>query len=231
MVYGSHGVGKTTWACSAPDAILLPTEDGRGLLDVPSLPIATTFDGVMDSLRSLATEEHAFKTLVIDSMDHLEPLIWQTLFTEKWTSIEQVGGGYGKGYVEALTVWRKFFDALTWLRDKKGMAIILVAHAEIKTFANPAGEDYDRYQPKLHKSASALVQEWVDAVLFASAKAFAIETDSGKTVGKGSGERALYTEERPHHLAKNRWSLPYELPLKWDSFAAAYASKINPKKA
>ena len=37
----------------------------------------------------------------------------------------------------------------------------------------------------------------------------------------GSGERVLYTTERPSFLAKNRFSLPDTLPLSWQDFAAA----------
>ena len=37
----------------------------------------------------------------------------------------------------------------------------------------------------------------------------------------GSGERVLYTAERPAFLAKNRFGLPDVLPLDWQAFAAA----------
>ena len=67
------------------------------------------------------------------------------------------------------------------------------------------------------------------AVLFASPKVFAVESE-GKTIGRGTGERCIYTDERPHHLAKNRWSMPYEIPLKWEAFAAAYATATKAKK-
>ena len=34
LVYGPHGVGKTTFLSEAPSPILLPTEDGKGKLDI-----------------------------------------------------------------------------------------------------------------------------------------------------------------------------------------------------
>jgi hypothetical protein len=37
----------------------------------------------------------------------------------------------------------------------------------------------------------------------------------------GSGERVLYTAERPAFLAKNRYGLPDVLPLAWAAFAEA----------
>jgi hypothetical protein len=37
----------------------------------------------------------------------------------------------------------------------------------------------------------------------------------------GSGERVLYTAERPAFLAKNRYGLPDVMPLDWGAFGAA----------
>ena len=38
VVYGVPGVGKTSFAATWPDPILLRTEDGAGALDVPTFP-------------------------------------------------------------------------------------------------------------------------------------------------------------------------------------------------
>jgi hypothetical protein len=54
-------------------------------------------------------------------------------------------------------------DGLTALRDERGMGVVIAAHSEIKRFDSPDTEPYDRYQPKLHKGASAIVQEAMDA--------------------------------------------------------------------
>jgi len=99
----------------------------------------------------------------------------------------------------------------------------LVEYVEHKRFENPETESYDRYVPRLHKTASALVTEWCDEVLFATYKVFTKSTDEGfnrtRAQGIGSGERVLRTVERPAHLAKNRLGLPDELPLIWADFA------------
>jgi hypothetical protein len=75
LIHGVHGVGKTTFAAGAPDPVFLLTEDGLGTLDVPHFPLARTFDEVMQGLAALYTEDHGFRTLVVDSVDWLEPLI------------------------------------------------------------------------------------------------------------------------------------------------------------
>ena len=44
-----------------------------------------------------------------------------------------------------------------------------------------------------------------------------------KTVARGisTGERLLYTSERPAFMAKNRFNLPDSIPLSWEAFANA----------
>ncbi|MCK6466551.1 MAG: ATP-binding protein, partial [Phycisphaerae bacterium] len=71
---------------------------------------------------------------------------------------------------------------------------------------------------------SALVQEWCDEVLFATYRVHTKTTkeafDRTRVQGIGQGERILRTAERPAHVAKNRLSLPDELPLDYRVFAA-----------
>lgn len=214
IVYGPHGVGKTTFGSQAPSPILLPLEDGQGVLDIPSFDLIKDYSELTEAIGTLYSGDHSFQTAVVDSLDWLEPIIWkETCRRNDWSDIEQPG--YGKGYTAADHVWREFFAGLVALRDAKGMAIILLSHCEIKKFNDPNSDPYDRYQIKLHSRASALAQEWADAVLFANFKSYTEKSDAGfkKTVvrGKGLGERALFTEERPAYLAKNRYSLPHEI--------------------
>jgi len=234
VIYGPHGIGKNTFAGSAPKPVLINLEDGHpsGQI-IDSFPKAESFADVMDAMTALYSEQHDFETLVVDSLDWLEPLIWAETVkrnneanpSKVWNSIEDAG--YGKGYVATLDVWREYLDAINALRNDRGMAVIQTAHAEIKRFDSPETEPFDRYQIKLHKAASALVQEHADMVLFANFKTSVTKTDSGmKKVarGVGAGTRALYTEERPAFVAKNRHNLPPELPLSWDAIASAMAA-------
>ena len=223
LTYGTAGIGKTTFATEAPNPIVVQTEDGLGSIDVPTFGMLRSFDEVMQAIGSLYDEEHAFQTVVVDSLDWLEPLNWQhTAEANGWKDIEQPG--YGKGYVAALDAWRAFLDGINGLRDDRGMAVILIAHADIRRFDSPETEPYDRYQPKLHARAAALVQEHVDAVLFANYRITTLKSDAGfgKKVVRGvtGGDRLLHTVERPAFLAKNRFGLPESLALDWPTLAA-----------
>jgi hypothetical protein len=222
IVHGVAGVGKTTFAACAPAPVFIQTEDGLGMLDAPSFGLLKTFDEVLEALGALYAEAHDYKTLVVDSLDWLEPLVWAyTARVNGWTSIEQPG--YGKGYVEALNVWRTYIDGINALRDERGMTIVQIAHTDIKRFDSPEHEPYDRYVIKLHTRASALVQEHCDILLFANYQISTVKTDIGfnKKIVRGvsGGDRVVHTAERPAWLAKNRYGMPDTLPLDWDAVA------------
>lgn len=224
MVYGQHGVGKSSFAACAEKPIFIPTEDGLADLDVASFPLATKYSDVIDAIGALYESEHDFKTVVVDSVDWLERLIWAKVCGDrKVDNIEDIA--YAKGYAFAMTHWRQVLEGLSALRNDRGMTVILLAHAAIERFNDPAHDPYDRYAPKVHKHASAIVQEWCDEVLFATWKVFtkSKEEGFGKTLTKGigTGERVMRTTERPSHVAKNRLSLPDEMPLDWAAYRAA----------
>lgn len=224
IIHGDPGVGKTTFAACAPAPVIIQTEDGLGNLDATAFPLATTFQDVMDALASLYSENHEFKTCVVDSLDWLEPLVWQKVCADhKVQSIESLG--YGKGYVEALSIWRQFFDGITALRDAKGMTIIMTAHSEQKRVEDPMLPAYDTHDLKLHKRAAALAEEFADVILYAAVQTNTVTEDAGfnnkRTRAVTTGQRVMHTIGQPAFLAKNRFSLPSPLPLAWDAFADA----------
>ncbi len=223
LVYGTHGVGKSTFGAMADAPIFVPTEDGLGGIECERFPLAAKYADVVNALAALYTEPHEYRTVVIDSLDWLERLIWAKVCQDRNVeSIEDIP--YGKGYVFALTQWREVLAGLDALRNERGMGVILIAHAQIEKFANPETDTYDRYSPRLHKQASALIQEWCDEVLFATYAIHTKTTDEGfgrrRVQGIGTGERIIRTTERPAHVAKNRLNLPDEIPLDYRAYAA-----------
>ncbi|MBU2708778.1 ATP-binding protein [Zooshikella marina] len=224
LLYGVPGIGKTTFAAGAPKPIFLFTEDGAGLLELDSFPVLKSYEDTTSALNALLCEEHEFKTVVLDSLDHLEPLVWDIVAKKAGkNSIEEIG--FGKGYIEALAYWRVILDLLDRLRVEKKMAVILISHSNIKRFDSPETEPYDRYQLKLHDKASALMQEWSDCVLFCNYQT-TIQRDKlsngqDKARGVGTGQRNIYTVEKPAYKAKNRFNLPEKMPLSWEAFMTA----------
>jgi len=223
LMYGQAGIGKTTFGAAAPKPIFLPIEDGLGKIEADAFPSPKSYIEVRDALDALIKEDHDYKTIVVDSLDWLEPLIWShTCDQQGYKTIEQPG--YGRGYVEALKYWREFCDRLNFLRDTKAMCTILVGHSIIREFKSPDTDSFDRYQIKLQQKAADLVAEHSDAILFANYKKSTMKSESRggqRTRAIGTGERVMYTEERPAWLAKNRYGLPAEMELSWDAFINA----------
>lgn len=230
-VYGPPGIGKTTWATGAPDCVVLRTEDGLGLIEADTFPLATSFADVQQALGALAQEQHSYRWLVIDSLSALEPLIWSAVAAaEGKNSIEDLG--YGRGYVMAQDYWRQIFDGLSWLATERGVGSILLAHAEVNRYESPEVDAYDRSQIKLHKRAFGLVYERADVIGYASPKVLVrkekLGQDKTRNLGIGTGERLLHLVERPAYVAKNRYSLPESLPLSWTAFESALSAALSP---
>lgn len=216
VIYGTNGVGKTSLAAGAPGPILIQTEDGADQIGVPRFPLAQSLDDVFMQIGELVTEEHGFKTVIFDSVDWAERMVWKHVCEKNgWKSIETPG--YGRGYVEAEETWRSLVEGFDDLRAKKGMAVIFLAHCEVKRFDDPTNAGYDRYQIAVHKNVSGIIRDWADAVLFLNWRTMVQENDQGMgrkiTKGKGNGQRILYTEERPAAIAKNRYGMPDKIDL------------------
>ncbi|MCK5603807.1 ATP-binding protein [Candidatus Pacearchaeota archaeon] len=227
LIYGPQKIGKSSFAAMADRPVFVQAEDGLDALGVSAFPLSKSFAEIMTNLEELAEQDHDFKTVVIDSLDWMEPLLWQHLIKEqpfgdkgkKILSIEDYG--YGKGYAFALDIWRDYLAVLDYLRDARGMTIIQIAHAMIRKFENPETDIYDRYELKLHKHASALMMEHSDIILFANhyvgiKKEEKGMSKEGRKRAVGTGARVLYTEERPAFMAGNRYSLPSEIPFDKD---------------
>jgi len=231
LIYGSAGIGKTTFAAQALKPVFIMTEEGTGTRQVAHFPRARSFGRVLEALALLYSKPHDYRTVVIDSLDWLEQLILaKTCENNRWSSIEDPG--YGKGYMVALNFWRQYLEGLDALRDDHQMTIVQIGHAEVRRFDSPEHDPYDRFQIKLHTKAAALMQEYTDVVLFANYQTITTSADVGfnkkTTRALGSGLRRMHTSERPAFIAKNRYDLPYELPLDWRAFADAMPAQLRP---
>jgi len=220
---GTDGLGKSTWASHAPRPVFIGAEDGTASLDVERMPEVFSWADILDCVDELATGDHKYQTVVLDTADWAEPLCWAHVAKlAKKPDVEAMP--FGKGYTAALDQWRVLLSKFERIRNERGMHIIILAHTWIKTFKNPENVgDYDRFEMKLHAKASGLIREWADCVLFGNYETFTNETN-GRVKGVSTGARVVHTQRTAAWDAKNRYDLPPTLPLDWEAFAHAVAA-------
>ncbi len=207
-IHGKPGVGKTSFAADADNVLFMPLEEGLATLKVAHLAKPETYANVMSALWELRTEQHDYRVLAIDTIDKMEPLVWQ--------AVCEAGGqeniedfGYGKGYTKADIAWREFFQALDDLQDR-GMTIIVLCHNEGRMIEDPQIGAYTHFTPKLHKRANALLTEWADIIGYLDTERVAVDKgDKRETrTSQSTGQRVLYLEDMGAFVAKNRYDLP-----------------------
>jgi hypothetical protein len=241
--YGDNGVGKSTLAAAAPEPIWVDIEDGSSQLPVARYPfrdgegghVPRTYPEVIGAIDDLATSPHAFQTLVLDTADALEKLIWAHLVEREsapsarskdgpLSSIESFG--YGKGYVMAVDEWRALCVKLDRLRMTRGMNVVIIAHSVVRTFKSPLGPDYDRYQPALHDKAAGFLKGWADICgRVCHEETVGKEAGSQRMKGFATGRRILQLAHSAAFDAKGRGNLPDEVEIPtedpWAPLAAA----------
>ena len=231
LLHGQEGVGKTTWAAGCPGAVFLTAEDGGGDLDY-ARAVLPSWQELRTAVRDLIGDPQGVQTVVIDTIDSYERLLWQHICQDEGKdTIEEVGGGYGKGYTKAAEMMAALQRDLDILRSKHRINVILLAHSHVRPFNDPLGAPFDRYEVRMHKGSADLWKGWADAILFACFDVTVMKQGKkGRVVEAGAMEkgkalegvkRVIYTSKEAAYDAKNRHNLPEEIPLSWDAFARA----------
>lgn len=214
-VYGVPAVGKSTLAAQLGNPLFIDAEGGLDEIG-PARIRVDSFAAVMGVMRDLASEKHTYTSVAIDSTSEVERFIWDRVALD--CGVDNITElGFGKGYAKTLDKWKEIVKAVQYLRDEKNMAVMFIGHSTVERIEPPDNDTYDRYAPRLYKTASALLQEISDAVLFAGYRVIT-KTQEGSFGKKDTkaldyAPRILRTEERPYCLAKNRFGWPYEVEL------------------
>ena len=220
-IYGPEGIGKSTLAAQFPAPIFADVEGGTTHLDVARFPRPQSWPDLVAAVNWLLTENHEFKTLVLDSVDSLERLL-STEICRKANKDGLEDFGYGKGFTYLAEEFARFLTQLDRLRER-GMHIVLIGHSTIRKFEAPdAAGAYDRYELKLSKQLAALSKEWVDALLFVNYVTKVTEKD-GKQKAVGGRERLVHTTHAAAFDAKNRYGLEEKLPCMIAALAPIFA--------
>ncbi|HNG37354.1 MAG TPA: ATP-binding protein [Nitrosomonas sp.] len=233
IVYGEHKIGKSTFGKGCPKPIFIQTEDGLESLGVEAFERCKSYENVIECLEHLVKEQHDYKTVVLDSLDWCEKLIWEKICKDNnWS---QIGDGpYGAGYKLAINYWRNLLKAFDVLNTEKKMLVVLIAHAKISKFEDPSTENFDRYGLDLHEKSGKMICEYVDIIGFANLKTMAVKKKEGfgqETVKvKTTGERQLNLTARAAYEAGNRYNLPDSIDLSWEALSKEIAKYFANQK-
>lgn len=219
LAYGAEGRGKTTLAAKFPKPVAMLLERGVPAgVSIDAIDGLAAYGGVLDAIRELYANPQGYQSLIIDTLDALEPMLLEHVCMEHgWKNIEQPP--YGKGFVIADAQWQRFIRGITALRDKHGMTIVLVAHAEIARIDDPRAPSFTQYAPKLHKRARALVQDAADVIGFLAEDLKVATSDSGfreRVRATSNNQRFLFCEGTAAFIAKNRYAMPPKIAIPAD---------------
>lgn len=225
VVYGPEGIGKSTFASKFPDPVFIDTEGSTKDMDVARLPAPSSWNMLLEEVRYVLDNPQVCKTLVIDTADWTEQLC-STSVCDKHQKSGIEDFWYGKGYVFLQEEFGKLLNLLTDVVEQKMINVVLTAHAKMRKFEQPDEMGaYDRWEMKLSKNVSPMVKEWADMVLFANYKTHVVKVD-GKNKAQG-GQRVLYTTHHSCWDAKNRYSLPDEIPFEYGSIAHVFSDNAT----
>ena len=240
-IVAAPGAGKTTLGALFPNPVFIQAEEGTSVFDTwadedkpsvfPQLPRASkekkisTKDVLLAQLRSLATQDHDFKTAVIDTVTSLHNLFEHEVCESYGVdNIGEAAGGYGKGYLAVKEMHAEVKSACDYLRNSKGMTVVFLAHIAIQKMKNrPDADEYSVYTLDMHKDSLPVYVNLVDAVLYLRQEEFVkghatdkkgVTTKLGKIVQ--TGDRLLVTSgdgKIGFVNAKNRFELDSELAV------------------
>jgi len=229
-ITGTDGIGKSTFAAGAPDPIFICAEDGLRYISVDHFPVCETYSDVVQQIKTLGSQDHDYKTVVLDTTDATERLCQeQVKETHNIKTIEALG--FGKGFTESYELFCQILRGLEALSVAKQMHVILLSHVQIRTFSDPEHEPYDRYELNTHKKVASYIRAWVDFNLFANHEFTTVKSGQGfneKYRGKTfSDNRYLFTQRTAAFDAKSRLQLPRRIDLAWPSFVGACEQVVN----
>ncbi|WP_455078691.1 ATP-binding protein [Peptostreptococcus stomatis] len=241
VIYGTEGIGKSTFASQFPSTIFIDVEEGTNDLDVTRTPTPTSYSMLKDMIARIKTARPmTFRTLVIDTADWTERLISKDI-CDKFQIDGIEGLGWGKGYTYLEEEFGRFLNSLQEFIDL-GINVVICAHAKINKFEQPDELGaYDRWELKLQKKTAPLLKEWADMILFANYETHVVNVDNqgavkGKNKAQG-GRRVMYTTHTPSWDAKNRKGLADKLDFDYKEIAHIFekdyrvASIMAPKES
>lgn len=215
-ILGDSGMGKTSLAASFPKPLFIRGEDGLQAVPAESrpdaLPLVESVDQLWDQFKAVITEEHDYKTIVVDSVTALERLFIQHVIDtdpKKPKSINTAMGGYGAGFNAVASMHQRVRRAAERM-VQKGLNVVFVAHADVDQIDLPDEDPFSRYNLRLNKKSVAPYVDDSDVVGFIKLKTFTTG-DGERKKAISDGSRVLVTYATAANVSKNRYGITEDL--------------------
>ena len=231
VIAGPEKIGKTTLACGAPGALLVPMEMGYGAMKVPHTPLLENWESIeqlcLELLDAAKKGRIARGSSVIwDSGTALERAIHDKCLrldpsykagNATGLTMEAALGGYGKAYNVANDLfgrWTRYQDELA---KYGGINCIVTCHVFASKVLDPAHGEYSSWDLLLHSPKNEktygkreFMTQWADMVGFLHEPYFVQKAEQGaqlnRAVASGQG-RQLAVDRQPGWVAGNRYGM------------------------
>lgn len=214
LLYGKPKSGKTSAACSFPNAVLLAFEKGYNAIGDAYPFDITKWSDFKTALRDLEDQrsKDRFKTVIIDTIS----ICWEMCekFICQQNGVQKIGDiPWGGGY----TACKKEFETSIRKITQLGYGVVLIAHSASRVEKTADGSDIEIISPDLPKRAAEVCNGIVDIIGYI-----------GNEWVNGERKRWLYTRETPTLFAGSRFRyMPDKIPFSYESLVNAIADAIE----
>ena len=215
LLYGQPKTGKTTTAAQFPQALLCAFE--TGYLAIPGVmaqPV-NKWSEFKQILRQLDSDQarQQFKNVIVDTVDIAYDLCEKYICNQN--GVSTVGDlAYGKGYALA----KKEFDEALRKIPQMGYGLVMISHAQDKTFKDENGEEYQQIVPTLANQPRLVVDRMSDIIGYAHPFQ---EED-------GTVHTTLFMRGTPRFVAGSRFKYtPDSIEFSYDNLVNAIGDAID----
>lgn len=219
MFYGEPKSGKTTTAAAFPRSLLLAFEKGYSAIPgVKAQPI-NTWAEFLKVLRQLKTPEAkaVYDNIIIDTADIAYLLCEKYIVNQHGASdiADQSKLAYGKGY----QLVEKEFDEKLRQIMQEDYGLVIISHAQDKTFKDETGDEYNQIIPTLDKRGNKIITRMADIIGYSRA----VENPETSAL-----ETRLFMRGTPRFVAGSRFeSTPDSIIFSYENLVDTISSAVD----
>ena len=218
LFYGEPKSGKTTTATKFPNHLILGFEKGwNAIPGAMAMPINSwsEFKKILRQLKDPAVQQK-FETIIIDTADIAYDYCEKFICNQN--SVDSIGKiPFGQGY----TMVGKEFDECLRLIVQLNYGLVIISHAQDKTFTNEQGVEYNQIVPTLANKARLICQRMCDIIGYSRS----VDTPDGLTT-------KLFMRGTPRYVAGSRFKYtPDVIDFSYKNLVDAIGDAIDKQMA